>query len=359
MTAIKPTQFENALIKALPDGKTKERLTQSGLPHRRVEDWKWSDLRSVATRMAPATQGFPLEASLKGTQGQDTDSSGNLMTDLAAELGDVHHFTLKDGESLDLSVTNSGHGLIVIDVPDGCSAKIRESFQLEEGAFTNASVIIEMGKGASLERVIIQDGDDSSVFILTSRIHLSAGASLSQTTLGFGGKLVRMETQIEHPGNEAKVDLNCAYLLSEGRHFDQTSIVRHTGEGCITRQLCKGAAANKATGVFQGKFHVEREAQKTDADMQHRGLLLSDGATINAKPELEIYADDVVCAHGNAIGAIDEDALFYMRQRGLDETSARTQLTASFLAEPLDAIRDETLRDTLLETLNTRLESLG
>jgi len=131
------------------------------------------------------------------------------------------------------------------------------------------------------------------------------------------------------------------------------------GPGGLTRQLVKGAAAAHAQGVFQGKFKVEQAAQQTDAKMTHRALMLDDRAEIDAKPELEIYADDVQCAHGNALGAIDETALFYMRQRGLSEVKARALLIESFLAEPLGLISDETLREHVTGLLRDRLERIA
>ena len=155
------------------------------------------------------------------------------------------------------------------------------------------------------------------------------------------------------------MDLGGVYLLDGGRHADSTSVVHHTGPGGVTQQLVKGAAAAKGHGVFQGKFIVDRAAQKTDARMTHRAMMLDDRAEIDAKPELEIYADDVQCAHGNALGALDETALFYMRQRGIPAPRARALLIESFLAEPLDAIADEALRDELKTALRTRLEALS
>ena len=113
--------------------------------------------------------------------------------------------------------------------------------------------------------------------------------------------------------------------------------MRHGANSCVTRQLTKGAVTKGGTGVFQGKFHVPRTAgQYTDADMQHQALLLEEGATVFAKPELEIYADDVECAHGNTCGALDETQLFYMRQRGIPEKAARALLTEAFVAEALE-----------------------
>jgi len=119
----------------------------------------------------------------------------------------------------------------------------------------------------------------------------------------------------------------------------------HKAPHCRTRQLHKGAARDHGRNVFQGKFEVEREAQKTDAKMTANALLLSDMAEANHKPELEIYADDVECAHGSTCGALDEDALFYLRQRGLDETAARALLVEAFVGEVIDGMDDDRLGD--------------
>ena len=122
-------------------------------------------------------------------------------------------------------------------------------------------------------------------------------------------------------------------------HADFTTHVRHGANSCVTRQLTKGAVLNGGTGVFQGKFFVPRTAgQYTDADMQHKALLLEEGAVVFAKPELEIYADDVKCSHGTTTGQLDEDAIYALRTRGIDEATARGLLTLAFAGEVLDKV---------------------
>ena len=180
-----------------------------------------------------------------------------------------------------------------------------------------------------------------------ARIELHQGAKLHQTSLALGAKLARIETRIDHFVGGSEAVLNGAYLAGGGFHADMTSHVRHSQPGCVTRQDVKGAARAGGKGVFQGKFLVARDAQKTDAEMQHNALLLEEGAEINAKPELEIYADDVQCAHGNTAGALDPAALFYMRQRGIPEAEARAMLTESFIAEAFTAA-DPAIADILL-----------
>jgi Fe-S cluster assembly protein SufD len=186
------------------------------------------------------------------------------------------------------------------------------------------------------------------VLAATAAVQLDEGADYRQTTLAFGGKLTRLETRLTHQETGAKATLNAAYLCADGHHADITTEVRHGAPSCVTRQLTKGAVLDGGRGVYQGKFFVPRNVgQKTDADMQHNALLLEEGAEVFAKPELEIYADDVECAHGNTSGALDANQMFYMRQRGIAEEEARALLTEAFIAEALEQAGE--LEDVLRE----------
>ena len=175
--------------------------------------------------------------------------------------------------------------------------------------------------------------------------------------MSLGAKLSRNETHLQFNGTGAHASLNSAALLSGARHSDFTTNVRHRAESCQARQIHKGVARDSARNVFQGKFHVDRAAQKTDAQMTANALLLSDRAEANHKPELEIYADDVECAHGSTAGALDEDALFYLRQRGLSEETARGLLIEAFIGEVIDGVEDEKLRFVLQSRVHQWLEA--
>jgi len=158
-------------------------------------------------------------------------------------------------------------------------------------------------------------------------------------------------------GTDCELTANGAYLLNYKRHIDMTSHIDLGVPDTLVRQSVKGVVTDKSRGVFQGKFHVRRPAQHTDAEMRHDALMLSDTAEIRSKPELEIYADDVACAHGNTIGALDESALFYMRQRGIPLTQARALLTEAFVAEVFDDLEDEELRESLLDKVRDWLQA--
>ncbi|MDB5441911.1 MAG: SufBD protein, partial [Phenylobacterium sp.] len=143
----------------------------------------------------------------------------------------------------------------------------------------------------------------------------------------------------------AKLRLDGVYLLADKRHADLTTVVTHEGTDGVTMQMTKGVVRDQARGVFQGRIVVAQGADRTDARMEHHALILSDRAEVDAKPELEIYADDVACSHGNTIGALDEEALFYARQRGIPEVQARALLTQAFIGEVIDRIGHEGARE--------------
>ncbi len=345
MGVLSHTPAEKTLIDLLDGAEdwraaARDAVIKFGLPTRRAEAWKWSDLR-------------------RATQGVETPGQAGYRLDGAAIGPQV---SLGAGEVLMLDLTASaGVGVadLHVTIPAGQTARLIERQSMAAGSFATVRLEIALGEGAKLERVVISDIDAAAVAALRTRVNVAKGATYTQAVLAFGSKLSRHETHISHAGEGAEVNLGGVYLLDEGRHADFTSTVTHTGPGGVTKQLVKGAAMAHAQGVFQGKFKVEQAAQQTDAKMTHRALMLSDRAEIDAKPELEIYADDVQCAHGNALGAIDETALFYMRQRGLPEAKARALLIESFLAEPLMLIADDSLREEVIGLLHSRLGEIA
>jgi Fe-S cluster assembly protein SufD len=220
---------------------------------------------------------------------------------------------------------------------------------------SSANLTIHLAEGASLERVVILDEPSDAVSVVTADITLSPGASLKQTVLTRGASRQRFETQVAHPGGGASVRLDGVYILADKCHTDLTTIVTHVGPGGTTDQLTKGAVRDASRAVFQGQIQVTPGADQTDARMGHHALILSDRAEIDAKPELEIFADDVSCAHGNTVGALDEDALFYICSRGVPLEEARAMLVQAFGLEVIDRIETEAVR----QVAQTWLASVG
>jgi len=363
-------------------------FARTGLPHRRMEDWRWSDVRGAARELgalagqsdvSPARIFADLPAHrvtfvngwiaepLDDADGLDargvgaafeSDDRGGPAAALARALSNAPlELVVAPSAALDRPILirhvadgdgGHSHERVRLVLGEGARATLIEVYEGAGAGLANGLLEIDLADGAMLDRIVVQADDAAIVRVATTCIRLSDGAHLAQTTLAFGAKLARLETHVEHAGEGASVTLDGAYLLDGKRHVDQTTVITHAAPRCETRQTVKGAVRDTATGVFQGRIVVERAAQKTDARMAHHALLLSDGATVNAKPELEIYADDVECAHGNTAGALDPEQLFYMRARGLDEAQAMALLTQAFVAEAFDRVADDEVRALLL-----------
>lgn len=352
-----------------------EAFAQTGLPNRRNENWRWSDFKAaVGVLDAPAApsaadplgadnvptlrftpQGYVepanLPAGLRLLAKDDVQAMSGAedapLGALAAALsgGSAAPATLLAEVSGDtpvrLHMVFSGPGAInaariVFLVRPGAELQVSES-HLGGAAFSTSLLEFTLQPGARLNRVVYQRGGKDEAQAITAIIHQEADAETTQTVLAFGAKVARIETRLVHQETGSNATLNAAYLAGDGYHVDFTSHVRHGARACVTRQVTKGAVLDGGRGVFQGKFHVPRNAgQQTDASMQHNALLLEDGAEVFAKPELEILADDVQCAHGNTSGALDANQLFYLRQRGIPLVQARALLTEAFIAEALE-----------------------
>ena len=243
-----------------------------------------------------------------------------------------------------------------LEVPAGETVVRLETYG-DVAEVTHEDLEITLGEGASLVRVIILDEPEDAVSIRRSTVQTAPNSRFKQYVFSTGAKFQRFETHIAHAGHGAEVELNGAYLLKDKRHFDLTTRITHAEVDGITNQVIKGLVKDAATGVFQGRILVERGADGTDARMRHQALILNDGAHIRAKPELEIYADDVQCAHGNTIGALDAEAMFFCESRGIPEDAARALLTQAFVMPVADMIEDENLRDTVTEFLNRHTEA--
>jgi Fe-S cluster assembly protein SufD len=324
-----------------PAGEAAEALQRVGLPTRRNEAWKWSDLRAaladdVLVQDVQMANGHfrALEPDLA-----EFESKGDIIGLLALALTDDVGNDWATGRS------RRGEGGSIVEVEARSKLVLVEDFD-PLGRLGAHMLRARVREGAELTRVVIQHGD--GVALSSAHVSVEAGGVFRQFVLAEGAKLARVETHVVVEGEGAKVELNGLYMAGAGRHADLTSTIEHTVGGGQTRQLIKGVARKGGRGVFQGKIVVAPHAQKTDARQYHHGMLLEDGAEIFAKPELMIHADDVQCAHGNTAGGLDERALFYMRARGLPEAEARALLVESFLVEAVPQGLPEELNEELV-----------
>ncbi len=365
-----------------------EAFAQTGLPTRRVESWKYSDLRnamldlpkggnnalptsplnkvdgaltltfsasgvelpkaavkglSIKTRQDPLALSGAEEAPVAALGAALSANPHLIVIEATEPVANPVHLVFENSASLNFS-------RVVVQARAGAELTVLESHLAGEG-FSSSVVEYSVEKTASVTRILYQDAKADAVQVFTGLVQLESEARFHQYGLGFGARLCRNETRVFLQGEGADIRVNSAYLLKGGKHYDQTSLVRHSAPSCVTRQLCKGAVLDGGEAVFQGKFYVARKAQQTDAEMAHNALILENGGSVDAKPELEIYADDVECAHGNTVGALDDDALFYMRQRGISEVAARALLTQAFILETFEGL-DEQVSALLSESAN-------
>ena len=211
--------------------------------------------------------------------------------------------------------------------------------------------------GARLEHYKTQRESLEAFHIATTMADLGPNSSYDSTTITFGAQLSRHDygVTMDHEGVECWVD--GLYLVTAGQHTDTHSVIDHRKPHCTSHQLYKGILDGKSRAVFNGKVFVRHDAQKTDAMQTNKNLLLSNEARVDTKPQLEILADDVKCAHGAAVGQLDEDQLFYLETRGIHPDLARNLLTYGFAEEVIGKIKVESIRTQLDEAVLNRLNA--
>ncbi len=231
---------------------------------------------------------------------------------------------------------SAGFAQIKLTLAKGSQLTLQENVSGEENSFLGLSLLIEIEDGASLTHTRFQNADSAHSQLSRTQIVMGANATYRQLALSTGAALWRHEVDVRLNGQNTTCQIDAINLLRATQHGDTTTRIRHLAPQCASRQRVRTVLAEAASGAFQGLIHVAPHAQKTDGQQSSRALLLSDNATMNSKPELEIFADDVKCGHGSTMGAIDPLALFYLRARGIPETEARWLLIESFVAELLD-----------------------
>jgi Fe-S cluster assembly protein SufD len=237
-------------------------------------------------------------------------------------------------------------------------ARIAQTFlgAAGESHFTNAVTEVSAGENAILDLYTDQREIDTAYHVAALYIHLQRNAIVKSRAVTLGGKLVRNDIVGVLGGEGAHVALDGVYLVDGDRLVDNHTTIDHALPHCTSHELYKGILDGTAKAVFNGRIIVREDAQKTDSKQTNRALLLSDSATINSNPQLEIFADDVKCTHGAAIGQLDDEAMFYLRARGLTERDARYMLIHAYAGEVLEGITVEPLRQQLERELFMQLD---
>ncbi|MCH2223972.1 MAG: Fe-S cluster assembly protein SufD [Crocinitomicaceae bacterium] len=386
--------------------KAQETISTTKLPTTRIEAWKYTRLAKIGKI------NFSNEkSSLTSIANYNIDSdaftlvfvNGHYSSELS-NTDDYQGFSIKklsdcdsselpksnlkiEGELFNAINTNFLNDGVLIDIPN--KSIVNRTIQIlhilegnqtisnfrtivKAGAFSKASIIqgffsenaeksfannvteAFVGENAFLTIDKVQSEDQGNFHISTEQIDQEKDSTFTINTLTLNGSLVRNNLNINVNGQNCTSNLNGAYLLKEKQHVDNHTVVDHKVPNCESNELYKGVIDDQSTAVFNGKVFVRKDAQKINAFQSNGNVLLSDNSTVNSKPELEIYADDVKCSHGSTTGQLDEEAVFYLRARGLSEKSARHLMVSAFIGDVLEKVENEAVLSFTSNILRSR-----
>jgi Fe-S cluster assembly protein SufD len=244
---------------------------------------------------------------------------------------------------------------LLLSLGRGSSATVVEHYLSTGPSFTNAITEIHCAPGARLEYCKLQQEHESAFHLACQHVRLDENSWFHGVHLDLGAQLSRNDLQVELRGKGAETSLHGLFMAQGNGHIDNHTVVDHAAPHCSSREDYRGVLADKGRGIFNGKILVQVGAQKTDAELQSRNLLLSPGAEIDTKPELEIYADDVKCSHGATTGQLDPDAMFYLQAKGISQLEARSMLVTAFTQVIVDRIGSAELRAPVAAAVEQRL----
>lgn len=264
-----------------------------------------------------------------------------------------------------IHISNSERGRVLamprhnINLGENAQATITEIFVGGgyHSSFTNSAIEATIEPHSILTHYKVGIDGDNDLRIDNSTFHQQNNSVLNTINVNYGGKVVRNNLNIILDGEHCETNLDGLYMPIANGNIDNHTVVDHKVPNCNSNELYKGIMGDNSTGVFNGKVFVRKDAQKTNAFQSNKNILLSDTATINTKPQLEIWADDVKCSHGCTTGQMDKEQLFYLRARGIDEQSARKLLLKAFAEEVIEKFKDEKLRARVATILEERLDS--
>jgi len=402
-----------------------EAYERAGLPHRRIEDWKYTDLRVLMREVLPlaaapdaaalarakatlaghAMAGAVRLVLVDGIYSPELSDFARLDAGVRVQTvrevlenggnevrADLLNTNISDNAMISLNAAMMTDGVLVtvaeqaavskpiqivhVATRSAAAAYTRSFFRLGKGARAtlvenfvgaedtktyqvNDAVIIWIGEHAELEHVRLMVDATDAANISTAVFTIGAHARLNTFNMTSGGQVSRYQGYVAFVGEGARVETNGVNLLNGRQHADTTLFLDHAVPNCASREIFRAVVDDRGHSVFQGRIIVRPKAQKTDAKMMTRALLLSDEAEADNKPELEIFADDVTCGHGATTGALDESLLFYLRARGLSEKEAQALLIQAFVGEAIESIANDSLRELAILAAERWLAARG
>jgi Fe-S cluster assembly protein SufD len=345
-----------------------QRFAQLGWPSTKLEEWKYTNVAPIA-RVDWRSDERPKPSEplvFVNGRGRTSATSHPLFAKYAdymrhpfvalntANAQDGALIVIPDGQVVDgfIDVRFVGDGDSIwshprnlIVVGRNAHVTVVETYSGRGSYFTNAVTEIVAGEGAVVDHIRLQCESPEAFHVGTVQIHQERASSVTARTIAFGGQLARLETNVALTGEGASVTLDGLFVLSGRQHVDNQTLIDHARPHCDSLELYKGILDQSARGIFDGRIIVRPDAVKTNSRQINHNLLLSETAIVDSKPTLEIHNDDVKCNHGSTIGQLDEDAMFYLRARGIGETDARNLLVYAFASEIVDRIKIDAVRE--------------
>ncbi|WP_018983051.1 Fe-S cluster assembly protein SufD [Salinimonas chungwhensis] len=311
-----------------------------------LDDTQKQAASEVFGQIKPARHIFGLVNDIASTQGIFIDVADGVQMDQVIRVANL------------VTQDVDAHTRILVRVGKGASAKIFEHAEGTVASMSTAFSEYAIAEKGHLEHYRFAMMTGQAKQIGGTHFQLGDESTLNSTVVGYGSELSRLDVDIIHAGEHADAKMNAVYLLAEGELFDLHSNIEHTVPNGTTEENARGIVGDRARAVFNGRIHIHRDAQNTLAELNNRNLLLSRRGIINTKPELEIYADDVKCAHGATVAEIDEEALFYLLTRGVNRSKALVMLNFGFIQELVNKMPDAAIRQWLLPKLNDRFAQM-
>ncbi|MEM7299290.1 MAG: Fe-S cluster assembly protein SufD, partial [Bacteroidota bacterium] len=367
-----------------------EMLQEVGLPHKKSEAYKFTPITSTLEKK--------VDWSLKGSDnynknqiynekgshlvlinGEYNEILSSISKDLAVQTREVTEgkhdpFSLLNASLATnelIIISGSEHPVFIyhfnangvsnprikVQVKSGDTVRVIEKLISDSAmeTFTNSYLEFEVEKNAFAYHSKVQNYHDKAYSHETVFARVNRDGQFYNSTFSFEGAMVRNNLVINLEGENCEGHMYGLFLMDKKSHIDNNTTVDHLKPNSYSNELYKGILDEKSTGVFNGKIYVRQDAQKTNAFQSNNNILLSEDATIHTKPQLEIWADDVKCSHGCTSGQLDEDAIFYLRARGIDERSAKAMLLNAFATETMEHIKVESIRNEVQELIDQKL----
>jgi len=340
---------------------------ENGFPTQRLEDWKYTNVTPIAKEnwrvASPDT--ISGEEKLTGLLGR-FNFERNGFTALNQALANISIVRIPKETSLDQPIEIAFEGKeaiaafphVIVIAEAGSKATLIESYTSSAKSFTNAAVQIFVDDNANLTHYRVQKESSEAFHYGVTEATLGRGSVYNATSINLGGAISRHDIELKFTAEGSEAWVDGLYMINGTQHSDTHSIIDHTVPNCTSHQNYKGVLNDKSRAVFNGKVFVRENAHGTDAQQSNKNLLLSNDARVDTKPQLEIFNDDVKCAHGATVGQLEEEELFYLLTRGLPETLARNLLTYGFAEEIITKIGIEKIKAELDNAVLHRLATV-